>query len=220
MASNCAVWTGPTAGHVPGCLLAATDVLGHPAGRALAVAAFGSWLITEALGAYMLRSWIISGGARRGRPRPQAMPWPVLAGHAGLAFSGFVCWLIFLATAWPVAAWLALGLLMPAIGLGISTVTVWTPYPGQRRHAGRALDLGDAGHQGNGAASRSIPDDLLARALADEELSGQLVDRLLAANLEQPGPPQLDYRPLIPLAHGAMAIFTFMLGTLAAIGAG
>lgn len=182
--------------------------------------AFGSWLVTEALGAYMLRSWIVSGGPRQSRSRPDVMSAPVLAGHAGLAFTGFVCWLIFLTTTVPIAAWLALGFLMPAIGLGISTVTVWTPYPAHRGQAGRAVDLRDAGHHGNDAESRSIPDDLLARALADEELTGQLVDRLLAANLEQPGPPRFDYRPLIPLAHGVMAILTFALGTLAAIGAG
>src|SRR5271165_1920497 len=227
MASSCAIWTGPAAGHLHGCLLATgTDALGHPAGRTLAFVAFGSWLVTEALGAYMLRSWIISGNARQRKSRPDGMSAPVLAGHAGLAFTGFVCWIIFLAAATPVAAWLALGFLMPAIGLGISTVTVWMPYPAHRTHGSPALHPGvrDAGladlHEGSGAASSSIPADLLAKALADEKLTGQLVDRFLAANLEQPGPPRLDYRPLIPLAHGAMAILTFMLGTLAAIGAG
>jgi hypothetical protein len=227
MGSNCGIWTGPATGRPHGCLVAAgTDILGHPAGRALALAAFASWLVTEALGAYMLRSWIISGSARQRRSHSDAMPVPVLAGHAGLAFTGFVCWVSFLATTSPVAAWFALGFLTPAIGLGISTVTVWTPYPAHRGREGAAMRpderpvAGDAHrYAGNEAASRSIPDDLLARALADEELTGQLVDRLLAANLEQPGPPRLDYRPLVPLAHGTMAIFTFLLVTLAAIGA-
>jgi hypothetical protein len=194
--------------------------------RALALAAFASWLVTEVLGAYMLRSWIISGAARHRGSHSDSMPVPVLAGHAGLAFSGFVCWVIFLATTSPVAAWLALGFLTPAIGLGISTVTVWTPYPARRGQEGPAAhpeqrhDAGDAHrYEGNEAASTSIPDDLLARALADEELAGQLVARLLAANLEQPGAPTLDYRPLIPLAHGTMAIITFLLVTLAAVGA-
>ncbi len=227
MGSNCGIWTGPATGRPHACLLAGgTDILGHPAGRALALAAFASWLVTEALGAYMLRSWIISGSARQRRSHPDAISVPVLAGHAGLAFTGFVCWVIFLATASPVTAWLALVFLTPAIGLGISTVTVWTPYPARRRRKGPAghpdepRDVGRAHrYEGNETASRSIPDDLLARTLADEELTGQLVDRLLAANLEQPGPPRLDYRPLIPVAHGTMAIFTFLLVTLTAIGA-
>src|SRR5258708_24560983 len=108
--------------------------------RALALAAFASWLVTEALGAYMLRTLIISGNARRRGSRSDSMSVPVLAGHAGLAFSGFVCWVIFLATTSPVAAWLALGFLTPAIGLGISTVTAWTPYPAQRGREGPAAD--------------------------------------------------------------------------------
>ena len=227
MGSNCDIWAGPATSRPHGCLLAAgTDILGHPSGRALALVAFASWLVTEALGAYMLRSWIISGSARQRRSHPDAISVPVLAGHAGLAFSGFVCWVIFLTTTSPVAAWIALVFLTPAIGLGISTVTVWTPYPVRRRregpgrHADQRRDVGHAHrHQGNEAASRSIPDDLLASALADEDLTGQLVDRLLAANLEQPGPPRLDYRPLIPVAHGTMAIVTFLLVTLTAIGA-
>ncbi len=104
MASSCAIWTGPIAGQLHGCLLAAgTDVLGHLGGRALAFVAFGSWLVTEALGAYMLRSWITSGSARQRRSRPDAPSVPVLAGHAGLAFTGFVCWVSFLVTAAPVA---------------------------------------------------------------------------------------------------------------------
>ena len=227
MGSNCGFWTGPATGRSHCCLLAArTDILGHPAGRALALAALASWLVTEALGGHMLRSWIISGSAGQRRSHPDAISVPVLVGHAGLAFSGFVCWVIFLATTSPVVAWLALGFLTPAIGLGISTVTVWTPYPVHRRRegpAGHPDQRRDASHahryEGNEAVSRSISDDLLASALSDDELTGQLVDRLLAVNLEQPGPPRLDYRPLIPLAHGTMAIFTFLLVTLTAIGA-
>src|SRR5258708_39520225 len=66
MGSNCGTWTGPTTGRPVGCLLAAgTDILAHPAGRALALAAFAGRLVTEALGACMLR-----GGIIRVRPRP------------------------------------------------------------------------------------------------------------------------------------------------------
>ncbi len=226
MRSTCLTWAGPVTGRVHGCLLAAATAGVHPAGRSLAYATFASWAVTEALGAYMLRSWIISGGARQRHSRPDGMSLPVLAGHAGLAFTGFVCWITFLLTSSPVPAWLALVFLTPAIGLGISTVTVWTPYPAhRRRHAEPAAaawphDSGRPGiHEGNEEPPGSIPDDLLTRALADEDLAGKLVDRLLAANLTQPQPPQLDMRPLVPLAHGVMAIITFLLGTLAAIGA-
>jgi hypothetical protein len=227
MRSSCIAWAGPAPGRVHGGLLAAANgIQAHPAGRSLAYVAFASWLLTEALGAYMLRSWIVSGDARKRHSRPDGMSLPVLAGHAGLAFTGFLCWITFLVTASPVPAWLALAFLTPAIGLGISTVTVWTPYPAHRGRVARASPAGPQHArgpgelpQGNGGPPGSIPDALLHRALADEKLTAELVDHLLAANLVQPEPPRLDVRALIPVAHGVMAIITFLLGTLAAIGA-
>ena len=57
---------------------------------------------------------------------------PLVLGHAGLAFAGFTCWVSFLISAVDPLAWLSVGFLAPAIGLGISTVTVWTPYPARR----------------------------------------------------------------------------------------
>jgi hypothetical protein len=94
----------------------------------MAFAALAAWLVTEALGAWMLSRWVAHGGLRRAEPSSQVPP-EVVVGHAGLAFGGFACWVGFLASGSPVVAWLALALLAPAIGLGISTVTIWTPYP-------------------------------------------------------------------------------------------
>jgi hypothetical protein len=180
-------------------------------GGTLALAALASWLATESLGLVMLREMIARGGARERTAQPDRMPAPVLLGHAGLAFSGFVCWIAYLASGAWIAAWIAVGLLGPAIGLGISTVTVWTPYPARRRNHG----------PGRGPASRVLADDALHRMLSDEKLTSALIDDLLSSNL---GPPpdrrsRVDLRPLVPLAHGAFAIVTFMLATLAAVAA-
>jgi hypothetical protein len=60
----------------------------------------------------------------------------VIFGHAGLAFAGFAGWVSYLVTGSPALAWLAVGFLAPAVGLGIFTVTVWTPYPARRGAAG------------------------------------------------------------------------------------
>lgn len=66
-------------------------------GHALGLAALASWLLTEALGAFMLRNWLASGGARAARSErarnPDAMSVPILAVHAGLNLAGFACWL-------------------------------------------------------------------------------------------------------------------------------
>jgi hypothetical protein len=179
--------------------------------HALDVATLLSWLATEALGVFMVRSWIVRGGIRAARQRPAAadtMSLPILAGHAGLNAAGLLCWIVFLVAAAKPAAWLSIVLMAPAIGLGISTVTIWTPYPGPRPHAPDR--------------TRVLAEHEIRRALHDEELTGQLVDDFLARNLEAPPPrtPGWHLRPLVPAGHGVLAIATFSLAVLSAVSAG
>jgi len=177
-----------------------------PTGNALDVVTLVSWLATEALGAFMVRSWLARGGARA------AMSVPVLVGHAGLNLAGLVCWIVFVIAAAKPAAWLALALLAPAIGLGVSTVTIWTPYPGDTPEA-------------EAPSSGVVPDSAIKRALDDEELASQLVDELLARNLAQPveraeRKSGWYLRPLVPASHGVLAIATFALAVISAVSAG
>jgi hypothetical protein len=181
-----------------------------PTGRGLDVAVLVSWLVTEALGAIMLRGWIARGGSlgfRRRPGQPEGMSLPILAGHAGLNLVGLLFWILFLLSGVKALAWVALGFMAPAIGLGISTVTIWTPYPG-----GRPEPDDQAG---------VVPDEVVKRALDDDALGQKLVDELLDRNLGQPSPRTAGWslRPLIPVGHGALAIVTFFLATLAAIAA-
>lgn len=96
---------------------------------ALGLATLLSWLFTASLGAYMLRSLISHGALRRQRSVRDGLSPRVLYGHFGLALTGLVMWAAFLATGWGPLTWVAVALLTPAIGLGICTVTLWTPYP-------------------------------------------------------------------------------------------
>jgi hypothetical protein len=64
-------------------------------GPELADAALVSWLLTEGLGAYMLTSWIGTGGARARASASGGALRSVIFGHAGLAFTGFVFWVAF-----------------------------------------------------------------------------------------------------------------------------
>src|SRR5215510_14187776 len=151
-----------------------------PAGHPLPFYALVSWLLTELIGALMVRSWMARGGLRaaRQRPsRPDAMSLPVLAGHAGLNLAGLICWVCFELSGAIALAWLALAFMAPAIGLGFSTVTIWTPYPGDRAEA----ETDCAGHE-----SGVLPESELARALADDELSRNLVDELLRTHMKRP----------------------------------
>jgi hypothetical protein len=189
-------------------------------GRTLALAALASWLATEALGAFMLASWVASGGPRRRREQPDDSSLFVIFGHPSLAATGLACWVCFLAAGWAAAAWLALGLLALAIGLGISAVTIWTPYPARRGDAaGRPPAREGARRDQDAPAALGLSDELLTRALADEALAGMVVDDLLARALGdgQDAARGRTWRlqPLVPAVHGAGAIVTFMLATLA-----
>jgi hypothetical protein len=205
-----------------------------PSGHALPFYALVSWLLTELLGALMVRSWVAGGGilASRQRPaRPDAMPVPVLAGHAGLNLAGLICWICFVLSGAAALAWLALAFMAPAIGLGISTVTIWTPYPGGRTDTGaqaepRRAETGSA--EPGPAESRPaslpaqptvVPEEELRRRLSDDELAAQLVDELLSRNFAQSPVRTVNWswRPVIPLGHGVLAIATFLLAVLAAI---
>jgi hypothetical protein len=186
--------------------------------HSLADSALVCWVLAEALGAYMLRNWVASGAARTRKARPDGMSLPVLVGHAGLNLTGMLCWIAFLLSRSPVAAWLALGFMVPAIGLGVSTVSVWTPYPvrspAEPAEPARPADWRHA----------AIPDDVLKRALEDEAFASKLAEDLLIRNLEYEARStdrvmRLDARAAVPIAHGVLAIATFLLVTLAAISA-
>lgn len=188
---------------------------GPPHGHPFAVATLVSWLVTEAFGAYMLTSWIGSGGNRVNRDAPGAVPRSVIFGHAGLAFTGLVWWISFVVTGDAPLAWLSIAFLAPAIGLGISTLTLWTPYPAPRRPDA------EADWQQYDGMLGIASDEVLVAALEDDALTTKLVDELVASVLDQPQPAERPARwelsPLIPAAHGVLAISTILLAVLAAV---
>ena len=101
------------------------------AGRwGLALGTLAAWLLTIGGGAFMLAGWIRRGGLQpRGLgPRGGRKPLgPVVTlGHFGVASAGLLVWIAYLASGWAVLAWLAVGVLVAAIGLGMATLTVWT----------------------------------------------------------------------------------------------
>lgn len=101
------------------------------------------WLITASLGAFMLRTWLARGGLSRERAKPGGLPPQLIFGHAAAAITGLLIWAAFLASGARLVAWAAVGLLMTAIGLGLCTVTLWTPYPARKPGQPRAPRPGD-----------------------------------------------------------------------------
>ena len=226
MSAETVVGARLTGGCLHGCLVAAGAHAVSRHGRGLGTAALVSWLLAESLGAYMLRSWLSSGGARR-KPagaRQETMSLALILGHAGLALAGLVSWVSFLISGLPVLAWLAVGLLAPAIGLGISTVTIWTPYPARAPASGQRSPPDDP-RQRAGTPAILVTNEMLDRVLANEALTSELVDDLVQRMLAEPPPakpPSRGWRlaPVIPVLHGVLALATFLLAVLAAIAAG
>jgi manganese efflux pump family protein len=202
------------AAAIAGALRTPSTAAAAAPGRTLAFVTLITWLIDAGSGGYMLRTWIARGGLRRQRASDRLAP-RVVFGHFGMATTGLLVWLSYLATGWIVLAWLAVGLLMLVIGLGVSTVTVWTPFPAHRAGAdsageSRAWGAGGAGPQdaprtgmgaspgaGDPAVSRFGPpaedalggrltDEMLNRALTDDALLSKLVEDVVAGAREVP----------------------------------
>ena len=95
----------------------------------MAVVALVAWVFTAGIGVYMLRTWVTRGGLRRQRATGVGVPPAVVFGHASAALTGLVIWAGFVKTNWEPLAWLGVVLITAAIGLGVCTVTLWTPYP-------------------------------------------------------------------------------------------
>lgn len=167
-------------------------------GGALGLATLLSWLFTASIGAYMLRSLVAHGALRRQRTVRDGLSPRVLYGHFSLALSGLVVWAVFLATGWAPLTWAAVALLAPAIGLGICTVTLWTPYPRPAGDAGPAPDQpgqtpghpaqapgqpGQSGHPEPGRRPADAPPAGLFPPPAHDAVRGRVTDATLARAL-------------------------------------
>ena len=179
------------------------------------LAALISWLLTASLGAYMLHTWLVRGGLRRERARPGGLPPPLIFGHASLAISGLLMWVGYAASGVRALAWIAVAILMVTVGLGLSTVTLWTPYPARKPGERRAHAPWDE--------PAVVPDTPAAAAEPAQEpgfeVTDEMIRRLLEDSRSAGGHRPIRPTPavLVPLAHGFAAISTFVLAVMAAI---
>jgi hypothetical protein len=197
-------------------------------GQPLGIAALITWLLDAGSGGYMLATWIARGGLYQQRAAGDRLAPRVVFGHFGIATTGLLVWVSYLVTGAAPLAWVAVGLLMLVIGLGISTVTVWTPFPA-RRYGPQA----DPAPGGTALAAFAAPaedvltgaltDEMLTRALTDDVLLGKLVDDVVAQVPAHPSrgarKPRAHLATLGPTGHGLAAIATFLLAVLTAVSA-
>jgi hypothetical protein len=196
----------------------------------MAVAALVSWLLAGSAGIYMFGTWLSHGGPGHQRARSDGLPPAVIFTHLGFGGIGFAAWVGYVVTGWDWLAWTGVGLLMPGIGLGICTVTLWAPYPTPPGRGAPVAD--DAGPGGAGpvggmlaapaedAIGDRVTDEALATALSNEVLARRLVNDMLAGLPAEQPPARKSRRhlaPLIPAGHGLAAVVTFVLAVLSAI---
>ena len=196
----------------------------------MAVAALVSWLLAGSAGIYMFGTWLSHGGPGHQRARSDGLPPAVIFTHLGFGGIGFAAWVCYVVTGWDWLAWTGVGLLMPGIGLGICTVTLWAPYPTPPGRGAPVAD--DAGPGGAGpvggmlaapaedAIGDRVTDEALATALSNEVLARRLVNDMLAGLPGEQPPARKSRRhlaPLIPAGHGLAAVVTFVLAVLSAI---
>ena len=100
-----------------------------PSRAALSLAALAAWLVTVGLGVSMMARWITR--TRRHGAQPGHGRRPVLNfTHFGLALTGLLVWISYLATGVTGLAWAACGLLVPVAGLGMTLVFLAPARPG------------------------------------------------------------------------------------------
>ena len=106
---------------VPGQSAVAAPQSGPPSRAALSLAALAAWLVTVGLGVSMMARWITR--ARRHGAQPGHGPRPILNfTHFGLALTGLLVWISYLAAGVTGLAWAACGILIPVVGLGVTLV--------------------------------------------------------------------------------------------------
>jgi hypothetical protein len=178
-----------------------------------------SWLVTASLGAFMLRTWLARGGLRSERAKAGGLPPPLIFGHAAAALTGLLVWASFVASGARPLAWAAVVLLMVAVGLGLCTVTLWTPYPARKPGEKREPSVRDAPTPADVHEAGSQEADSHEAGRDEFEVTDAMIARLLAdpAPISRHRPIRPDPAVLVPVAHGFAAIATFTLAVMSAI---
>src|ERR671930_2621943 len=92
-----------------------------------------TWILTAGGGFFLLAQWVARGGHRQGREQGTRIPPPLLFSHFGLAATGLVLWIIYVATDSDALAWIAFVILAIVAALGWTMFAIWA-----RERQGRA----------------------------------------------------------------------------------
>jgi hypothetical protein len=104
-------------------------------------AALIAWVVTAGGGFVLLSIWLGRGGMRQGREPGTRIRPPLILSHFGLAATGLVIWIIYLATDSDALAWIAFVILAVVAVLGWTMFAIWW----QRRQRGAVREAVDPG---------------------------------------------------------------------------
>ncbi len=99
-----------------------------PVGLPSRLTALAAWIVTAAAGSYLLAGWLAPAGSLRSA-RAAGRPPAIVVSHVALAVAGLGICIAFVAAGLPVLAWIALGLIVPAGGLGMAALAAALPEP-------------------------------------------------------------------------------------------
>ena len=88
-------------------------------------AALITWVLTAGGGFVLLSIWLARGGMRQQREAGNRIRPPLIFSHFGLAATGLVLWIIYLATDSDALAWIAFAALVVVAVLGWTMFAIW-----------------------------------------------------------------------------------------------
>jgi hypothetical protein len=191
-------------------------------------AALITWVVTALGGFTLLGVWLRHGGfAQRGLPGTRIRP-PLLFGHALLAASGLVLWIVYTADEKETLAWIAFGLLAAVAALGFTMFAIWiqrrmtaTKAPAAVAHAGEPPGPAVPAAQSPG------PTGAVAQSAAPAVAAAPPSAEPAVAAAQSPGsavaerqPAELHFPVPVVAAHGLVAAATLVLVLLTAAGVG
>ena len=92
-----------------------------------------AWVLTAGGGFVLVSIWIARGGMQQQREPGQKIRPPLILSHFGLAATGLVLWIIYIASDSGALAWVAFALLAVVAVLGWTMFAIWW----QRRQRGQ-----------------------------------------------------------------------------------
>ena len=108
----------------------------------MSAAALIVWVVTAVGGLTMFAIWLTGGGLRDRHQGRTRFPPSLILSHFGLAATGLVLWIAFVASDNDAVGWVAAALLLPVAALGFAMLAKW---------------LGGRATRGDGQPEQRIP---------------------------------------------------------------